>query len=94
MYYAVNKEGGYIYSVSSCNHGAESNAISAAEYLEIKNIMKNTPSAPEGYGYRLKENLEWELYKLPESPEIQEEATETDYIAALAELGVTFGEKN
>lgn len=88
MYYAVNKEDGYIFSVSSSNHSAGENTISEAEYLEIKNIIENMPTAPEGYGYRLKENLEWELYELPESPDIPEEATEADYREALERLGV------
>ena len=88
MYYAVNKEDGYIYSVSKSNHSASENTINKAEYLEIKNMIDNIPTAPEGYGYRLKEDLAWELYELPESPEIPEEATEADYMEALERLGV------
>lgn len=82
--YAVNKEDGYIYSVSISNHSTGTNAISEAEYQEIKSVIENIPSAPDGYGYRLKENLEWELYELPVA-EIDEEATVIDYQNALAD---------
>ena len=82
--YLVNKQDGYICSVVA-GVGIEISNITEAEYTEIKAVLENAPTAPDGFYYRLKENLEWELYKLPE---IEEEATEQDYIAALAELGV------
>jgi hypothetical protein len=83
--YLVNKQDGYIHSVVSGVSAANSN-ITEAEYIEIKAVIENMPTAPTGFGYRLKENLEWELYELPEIPEA--EATEQDYIAALEQLGV------
>lgn len=85
--YLILKNDGYISGVVRGVSPDRSNATEA-EYLEIKNIIENIPAAPEGYGYRLKENLEWELYELPESPEMQEEATEADYLEELARLGV------
>lgn len=66
--------------------------ITEAEYNEIREIIRNRQTAPEGYGYRLTESLEWELYELPPE-EFEEDATEADYLAALAELGVTDEEK-
>ena len=39
--------------------------ITEAEYNHILSILRNRPTAPEGHGYRLTENLEWELYELP-----------------------------
>lgn len=82
--YLVNKQDGYICGVVA-GVGIEISNITEAEYTEIKAVLENAPTAPDGFYYRLKENLEWELYELPE---IEEEATEQDYIAALAELGV------
>ena len=39
--------------------------ITKAEYDEILTILRNIPTAPEGFGYRLTPELEWELYELP-----------------------------
>lgn len=53
-------------------HGAE---ITEAEYNRILEIIRNRPTAPSGYGYRLTAELEWELYELPaaeEDPELSE----------------------
>lgn len=82
--YLVNKQDGYICGVVA-GVGIEISNITEAEYTEIKAVLENAPTAPDGFYYRLKENLEWELYELPE---IEEEATEQDYIAALKQLGV------
>ena len=46
--------------------------ITETEYNEIREIIRNRPTAPEGYGYRLTESLEWELYKLPPA-EVEED---------------------
>ena len=59
------------------------------EYPHIEEALRARPTAPVGYDYRLREDLTWELYQLPEpEPEADEEATEADYLASLAELGV------
>lgn len=50
--------------------------ISEAEYNSILDIIRTKPVAPEGYDYRLKADLTWELYELP-----QIEETETAYTA-------------
>lgn len=39
--------------------------ITEAEYNEILSMLRNRPIAPDGFAYRLTENLEWELYELP-----------------------------
>ena len=62
--YLVNKENGYIYSVVSGVNKENANCTKE-EYEKIKAIIENAPTAPDGFGYRLKENLEWELYELP-----------------------------
>lgn len=51
-------------------HGKE---ITEAEYNHIKTIIDNRPTAPDGCGYRLTPELEWELYELP-NEETEEEA--------------------
>lgn len=86
MFYRVNKEDGYIHGVVQGVNSNNSN-ITEEEYNHIKGILKNVPTAPEGYYYRLKENYEWELCEMPQ---IEEMATETDYQTSLESLGVSF----
>lgn len=38
--------------------------ITEAKYDEILTMLRNIPTPPDGYGYRLTEALEWELYEL------------------------------
>ena len=72
------------YIVSIVHDGGTTEA-----YLHIEEALRARPTAPAGYDYRLTTSLEWELYQLPEpEPEVDEEATEADYLASLAELGV------
>lgn len=86
--YSAYKHNGCIYSIAS-GSSISGAAISEDEYNRILAAIKNKPTAPEGFDYRLRQDLAWELYELPEMEEIPEEATEGDYIAALAELGVS-----
>lgn len=49
--------------------------ITEAEYNNILEIIRNKPTAPDGYGYKLTDSLEWELHELPaddDDPEISE----------------------
>lgn len=39
--------------------------ITETEYNAILSVIRNMPTAPDGYGYRLREDLTWELYELP-----------------------------
>ncbi len=66
--------------------GAE---ISEAEYNEIRQIIKNRPTAPDGCTYRLTDELKWELYEIPPEDPAEDTATEEDYLHALERLGVT-----
>lgn len=56
--------------------------ITPEQYNEILSMLRNRPTATDGYGYRLTESLGWELYELPpveveEDPELSaEEALE------------------
>lgn len=74
---------GYIISIVHDGGTAEA-------YPRIEAALRARPTAPEGYDYRLTTSLEWELYRLPEpvSDDADDEATEADYLASLAALGV------
>lgn len=86
--YSVNRHDGYIYGVASGTH-LSGEIISREEYERIRAAIAAKPTAPAGYGYRLREDLRWELYELPPGPELPEEATVADYRAALEEMGVS-----
>lgn len=43
--------------------------ISDEEYKKILLIIKNKPTAPDGYDYRLRTDLAWEMYELPQQAE-------------------------
>ena len=68
MFYRINKEDGYIHGVVAGVNPENANCTEA-EYLEIKAILENAPTAPEGFYYRLKENLEWELCEFKPEPD-------------------------
>lgn len=77
---------GYIIAISTGSTGEQ---ITETEYNEILSAMQSAPSAPDGYTYKLKaDTLTWELVELPPI-EDDDDATESDYITALQDLGVT-----
>lgn len=46
-----------------------------AAYAAATEIIRRRPAAPDGYGYRLTPEFEWELYELPpEDPDLSAEA--------------------
>ena len=49
--------------------------ITESEYNKIREIIRNRPTPPEGYGYRLTSDMTWELYEMPEEtdPELTDE---------------------
>ena len=55
-------ENGYILAIGKGVGGIE---ITEEEYNSLLAHIHNRPEAEEGYGYRLKEDLTWELYELP-----------------------------
>lgn len=59
-------EDGYLTAIGTGNGGIE---ITEEEYNSLLEHIRNKPEAEEGYGYRLKEDLTWELYELPIVPE-------------------------
>ena len=54
---------------------ADAEAMTQAEYERVKAIVNQKPTPPDGYGYRLTDELAWELYELPEDadPELTAE---------------------
>ena len=81
-------EDGYIVSLV---RGVSVGNISGEEYEEIRRAVTERPSTEEGFGCRLREDLQWEFYPLPEPEE--EEAGEEDYLAELKRLGVNTDEE-
>ena len=69
---------GYIMTVGIGDIGTE---ITEEEYNTILATIRNRPTPPEGKGLRLKADLTWEVYDLPE-PE-PEEVTGEDVLDAL-----------
>lgn len=66
---------GYLVAVGSGSGGTE---ITAEEYAELLNIIRTKPVASEGYDYRLKSDLTWELYELPIIPTEDDEISDTE----------------
>lgn len=64
-YYKI-VNGDYLIAVGTGNGGEE---ITEAEYNNIVDMIRRSPAAPEGYGYRLKSDLTWELWELPVTAE-------------------------
>ena len=60
--YIKTIEDGYIAGIATNACGTE---ITREEYETLMAIIHNVPAAPEGFGYRLTTELEWEAYELP-----------------------------
>lgn len=84
MRYYKNIEDTYILAIGTGVGGEE---ITQEEYENILSVIRNRPIAETGYVYRLRTDLTWELAEAP-VVEDDAEATEADYLEALAELGV------
>lgn len=80
MRYNKNAQDGYILAIGT---GAGCEEITEQEYNAIKAVIDARPTPTEGYGYRLKTDLTWERYELPE-PETTDEDVPTETV--LAEL--------
>ena len=65
----------YLVAIGNGSGGTE---ITADEYAELLNIIRTKPVASEGYDYRLKADLTWELYELPPMPIEDEEISDTE----------------
>lgn len=65
----------YLVAIGNGSGGTE---ITADEYAELLNIIRTKPVTSEGYDYRLKADLTWELYELPPMPIEDEEISDTE----------------
>ena len=83
-HYKIVKDG-YVVGIGTGLGGVE---IAQEEYENILAIIENKPAAETGFDFRLCEDLTWELVEVPVVDPVDEEATEADYLEALAELGV------
>ena len=61
-------ENGYIIGIGT-NGNDIVTEISEAEYNEILSVIHSAPVAPDGYTYKLTEELEWVLEELPPEPD-------------------------
>lgn len=73
---------GYILGIGVGGGGTQ---ISEAEYNEILSVIDARPTPQEGYDYRLKTDLTWELFELPPEPDELDEAEAFDIIFGGAE---------
>ena len=73
MRYYKYVESGYIKGIGI---GYGYTEISADEYQEIMQTIRSRPTPPEGKGYRLKEDLNWEEYDKPVIPDTDPELTD------------------
>lgn len=58
--------------------------ISDEEYKEILLIIKNKPTVPDGYDYRLRTDLTWEMYELPQQVEDDSTGYTEDELLAMS----------
>ena len=64
-YYKILQDG-YILSIGKGTGGED---LTESEYTQILDSIRNKPTAPDRYEYRLKSDLTWERLELPVAPE-------------------------
>ena len=57
-------EDGYLVAVGV--GGTDGEEITEKEYNAIRAVLAEKPTPPAGYDFRLREDLEWQMYLLPE----------------------------
>lgn len=80
MRYYKNIKEGYILAIGA---GSGYTEITAEEYNEIVSIIRNCTEPPEGYDYRLREDLTWEEYELPIIDPSEEEISDEEALAII-----------
>ena len=73
---------GYIPQIGIDCGGIE---ITEDEYNEILSVIDARPTPPDGYDYRLKTDLTWELFELPPEPDDVDDAEALDILLGGAE---------
>ena len=76
-------EDGYIMAIGKGSCGEE---ITKEEHSEILAIIKSKPIAETGYGYRLKEDLTWELVEVPIVEPTDEEISGEELLTMIEEV--------
>lgn len=76
--YAINYDGGYIVGVVA-GVSAENSNCNEAEYMMVRDMLRNPPEAQEGY-FRLRDDLQWEKCAMPE---ISGEISDTEALAII-----------
>ena len=79
MFYKIITNG-YLVVIGTGNGGE---AITREEYENIRSVIKNKPSAQEGYDYLLKADLTWELTEIPIA---EEEISGNEFLMMLEEV--------
>lgn len=64
---------GYVTAIGT---GKGNEEITETQYNEILSMLRNIPTAPDGFAHRLTKELEWELYELPPMEEAELTADE------------------
>lgn len=80
-------QNGYIVAVGTGETGEE---ITEEEYNTIRAAMAEKPVAPDGYDYKLKDDLTWEQYELPVIDPLEEEIDDAEAYSII--LGVNESE--
>lgn len=84
MNYYKNVNDGFIDSIQETEAVINFDGkIEKAEYNEIVSAFESAPSAPEGFVYRLKTDLTWELCELPPDPEPTNEINAEELLSLL-----------
>ena len=75
-------ENGYIVGIGTGAGGVE---IAEEEYDSLLEHIRSKPEAENGYSYKLKADLTWELYELPHV-EITDEITDAEFMQMIEEV--------
>lgn len=82
MYYKLTKDG-YIAVIGTGEGGTP---ITEEEYEDILSILQNRLAAEDGYAYRLKEDLTWELVEVPIVEPTDDEISGIELLSMIEEV--------
>lgn len=82
MFYKLTKDG-YIVVIGTGEGGTQ---ITEEEYENILDALSNRPTADEGYTYRLKEDLTWELVEVPTVEPTDDEISGYELLGMIEEV--------
>lgn len=80
MHYYKVIEDGYIVAIGTGYGGME---ITIEEYSKLSTYIQNRPTPPEGYDYRLRDDLTWEEYELPPIDPADDEISADEALAII-----------